>query len=265
MNNIALRYLWARSRIATLGDFNLLRADDSRTKEITSLGLQYNLLTAYTSFVAIDSEIRNKDGKSQTVKQALPLPEGVSDYAVGGEAQSRGLMKGTMGLGFGGSMAPTSAPAPALFCKQRVMEVDALLDKSPEKKECEKSITHGKKKADIPIIDPAGVKAQGKTIMYFWTVSCTGCRDEIEAIIRFAAGNPGVNVLVVNIDKKDSQNARRSLAARFMLAQIPANVSFVFDPAAITCAKFGAPSNPHVLPVTLFWPTAAWSGACTVH
>ncbi|MBI5527518.1 MAG: hypothetical protein HY897_14380, partial [Deltaproteobacteria bacterium] len=47
-------------------------------------GLTYNLLTAYTSFVAIDSEVRNKTGQQTTVKQPLPLPEGVSNYAVGG-------------------------------------------------------------------------------------------------------------------------------------------------------------------------------------
>ena len=40
-------------------------------------------MTNYTSFVAIDEEVVNKDGKQTTVKQPLPLPEGVSDYAVG--------------------------------------------------------------------------------------------------------------------------------------------------------------------------------------
>jgi len=34
--------------------------------------------------VAVDTEIRNKSGDVSTVKQPLPLPEGVSDYAVGG-------------------------------------------------------------------------------------------------------------------------------------------------------------------------------------
>jgi Ca-activated chloride channel family protein len=84
--NAALRYLWARHRIALLSDYNMLRPDDGRTKEVTDLGLEYNLLTAYTSFVAVDTEIRNEDGKVTTVKQPLPLPEGVSDYAVGGIA-----------------------------------------------------------------------------------------------------------------------------------------------------------------------------------
>jgi Ca-activated chloride channel homolog len=47
------------------------------------LGPTYNLLTTYTSFVAIDNQIRNRDGKPETVNQPLPLPQGVSDYAVG--------------------------------------------------------------------------------------------------------------------------------------------------------------------------------------
>jgi Ca-activated chloride channel family protein len=83
--NAALRYLWARHRITVLSDYNKLRASDRRIQEVTELGLQYNLLTAYTSFVAIDSEVRNIDGKPATVKQPLPLPQGVTDYAVGGK------------------------------------------------------------------------------------------------------------------------------------------------------------------------------------
>ncbi len=83
-DNAALKYLWARHRITMLSDYNKLRNDDKRVKEVTELGLTYNLLTAYTSFVAVDSEVRNADGKVTTVKQPLPLPQGVSDYAVGG-------------------------------------------------------------------------------------------------------------------------------------------------------------------------------------
>jgi Ca-activated chloride channel family protein len=78
----ALRYLWARHRIATLGDFNSLKPDDKRVKEITDLGLEHHLLTAYTSFVAVD-KVKRGDGTYETVKQPLPMPEGVSDLAVG--------------------------------------------------------------------------------------------------------------------------------------------------------------------------------------
>ena len=85
--NRALRYLWARQRITILSDFNRLRSDDRRIREITDLGLTYNLLTAYTSFVAVDTEIRNQGGTATTVKQPLPLPQGVSDYAVGAKGK----------------------------------------------------------------------------------------------------------------------------------------------------------------------------------
>jgi Ca-activated chloride channel homolog len=81
--NAALRFLWARHRIQLLGDYNNLQPSDERVEAITDLGLQYSLLTQYTSFVAIDTLVRNKDGQSETVKQPLPLPQGVSDLAVG--------------------------------------------------------------------------------------------------------------------------------------------------------------------------------------
>lgn len=80
----ALAYLWARNRIATLADYIQLERSDERVKQVTNLGLTYNLLTAYTSFVAVDDVVRNPGGKSQSVKQPLPLPAGVENSAVGG-------------------------------------------------------------------------------------------------------------------------------------------------------------------------------------
>jgi Ca-activated chloride channel family protein len=82
-NNRALRYLWARSRIAELSDYGSSRVSAERVKEITSLGLKYNLLTRYTSFIAVLEQIRNPLGSAQNVKQPLPLPLGVSELAVG--------------------------------------------------------------------------------------------------------------------------------------------------------------------------------------
>jgi Ca-activated chloride channel family protein len=102
--NSALRYLWARHRIAALSDDVKLLPDDGRVKEITRLGLEYNLLTEYTSFVAIDSQVRNVDGKSTTILQPLPLPQGVSDLAVGGSMTGRSAM----------------APAPAARLKDKM-------------------------------------------------------------------------------------------------------------------------------------------------
>ena len=82
--NSALPYLWARQKVAILSDYNRLRQQDERIKEVTGLGLAYNLLTAYTSFVAVDTLVRTNGGNATTVRQPLPLPQGVSNYAVSG-------------------------------------------------------------------------------------------------------------------------------------------------------------------------------------
>jgi Ca-activated chloride channel family protein len=83
--NSAIRYLWARSKIARLSDYGLGGEDDpAARKEITKLGLEYSILTQYTSFIAVIEKIRNMEGKSTDVDQPLPLPLNVSNLAVGG-------------------------------------------------------------------------------------------------------------------------------------------------------------------------------------
>ena len=51
--------------------------------QITSLGLTYGLLTKYTSFIAVHEVVRRTTDGADDVDQPLPLPEGVSDRAVG--------------------------------------------------------------------------------------------------------------------------------------------------------------------------------------
>jgi Ca-activated chloride channel family protein len=80
-SNSALSYLWARNKISELSDFSL---DEANKEQVTKLGLQYNLLTRYTSFIAVQQIVRNTSG-STDVTQPLPMPEGVSDLAVGNE------------------------------------------------------------------------------------------------------------------------------------------------------------------------------------
>ncbi len=59
----------------------------SAIKEIVSLGLKYNLLTQYTSFIAVREQVVNSSGQAENVEQPLPLPMGVSDMAVGSEPE----------------------------------------------------------------------------------------------------------------------------------------------------------------------------------
>ncbi|RQP24591.1 VWA domain-containing protein [Albitalea terrae] len=85
----ALRLLWARQRISSLSDQEALEGGAQQKDAITSLGLRYGLLTQYTSFIAVDQVVRNSNpAQTETVKQPLPMPEGVSDLAVGAEVPS---------------------------------------------------------------------------------------------------------------------------------------------------------------------------------
>lgn len=79
----ALRHLWARTRIANLSDFGPADPGDDRVAAITSLGLTYGLLTRYTSFVAVHEIVRRTTDDAADVNQPLPLPEGVSNLAIG--------------------------------------------------------------------------------------------------------------------------------------------------------------------------------------
>lgn len=82
----ALRYLWARHRIAALSDQEALEGGDAYRDRITALGLQFGLLTPYTSFLAIDKVVRaTEPGAAATVNQPSPMPQGVSNLAVGAE------------------------------------------------------------------------------------------------------------------------------------------------------------------------------------
>ncbi|MBN1961005.1 MAG: VWA domain-containing protein [Deltaproteobacteria bacterium] len=82
--NSALRYLWARKWVEMLDDQMAMNPAPEIEAAITDLGLSYNLLTSFTSFIAIDSEVVNRSGITEKVNQPLPLPEGVSNSAVGG-------------------------------------------------------------------------------------------------------------------------------------------------------------------------------------
>lgn len=62
----ALQYLWAKNKIIMLDDEQQVQPrtqpgkPTDYQKEITDLGLRYNLLTKYTSFIAVDENIRVK-------------------------------------------------------------------------------------------------------------------------------------------------------------------------------------------------------------
>jgi len=91
--NTALRYLWAREKLAYLSDYASLSHQEPYKSEITQIGLQYNLLSKYTSFLAIDEQIVTDGTQTKTVRQTLPLPKGVSNHAIGFEMGAEAVLK----------------------------------------------------------------------------------------------------------------------------------------------------------------------------
>ncbi|MCR6478920.1 VIT and VWA domain-containing protein [Variovorax sp. ZS18.2.2] len=89
LDTAALRTLWARHRIQSLSDQESLEGSAAFKERITELGLKYSLLTQYTSFIAVDKVVRNLAPQNGVdVNQPLPMPQGVSDLALGAEVPS---------------------------------------------------------------------------------------------------------------------------------------------------------------------------------
>ncbi len=81
--NNAVGYLWARKRVERLTDYGQETDSDAVKKEVTQIGLDYHMITPYTSFIAVLDVVRNPEGDATDVDQPLPLPLEVSDLAVG--------------------------------------------------------------------------------------------------------------------------------------------------------------------------------------
>lgn len=65
-------------------DYGYSKDNPDVRDEVTQLGLDYSMMTPYTSFIAVIDTIRNPEGESADVDQSLPLPLEVSNLAVGG-------------------------------------------------------------------------------------------------------------------------------------------------------------------------------------
>ena len=83
--NDALALLWARNRITELDDQGSFFRDSSKKDKVTELGLKYNLMTQYTSFVAID-KVKRANGIYESVNQPLEMPAGVPNSALPGQS-----------------------------------------------------------------------------------------------------------------------------------------------------------------------------------
>ena len=112
-----LATLWARTRIDDLmsRDYKGAQAGvamlDGLKETITQLGLEYRLMTQFTSFVAVEEVVVTEGGQPRRVEVPVELPEGVNNNALG---QTSGEYKvNTSLVGFTGR--PTQSSVQSLY------------------------------------------------------------------------------------------------------------------------------------------------------
>jgi Ca-activated chloride channel family protein len=85
-----LATLWARRRVEDLMSEDYAGAQSGRMRDdlreaVTNLGLEYGLMTQFTSFVAVEEMTITDGGEPRRVEVPVELPEGVSPLAVSRE------------------------------------------------------------------------------------------------------------------------------------------------------------------------------------
>jgi Ca-activated chloride channel family protein len=114
-----LATLWARNRVDDLmsQDFKgaqLGTMKDDVKQAITQLGLDYRLMTQFTSFVAVEEMIVTDGGQPRRVDVPVEVPEGVNREAIFGERQIAGVVfngRGYANFAMTQSVIVTSASA----------------------------------------------------------------------------------------------------------------------------------------------------------
>ena len=100
--NEVLAPLWARAKVEDLMQKDLKgiqrgNPDPAMKEEILGLGLRFQLLTQFTSFVAVEQLRITEGGKPRTVDVPVEMPEGVSYEGVFGQNQRGLALAGKMG------------------------------------------------------------------------------------------------------------------------------------------------------------------------
>jgi Ca-activated chloride channel family protein len=85
-----LASLWARARVEDLMSQDYAGAQRGRMRDdlketVTQLGIEYGLMTQFTSFVAVEEMVVNDGGTVRRVEVPVEMPEGVSHDGVFGE------------------------------------------------------------------------------------------------------------------------------------------------------------------------------------
>jgi Ca-activated chloride channel family protein len=106
----AIGTLWARARIEELSNQQIVDPQPELVEEITKVALAHRLVSAYTSFVAVEEQIVTGSDQPVLVEVPVEMPEGVSYEGVfGREQKAKHAYRGAVG----GKMAALPSARPA--------------------------------------------------------------------------------------------------------------------------------------------------------
>jgi len=109
-DNDVIATLWARKKIHDLSrqmynTYGYIEQNQDIIDEITDTALDYQIMSEYTSFVAVCEEIRtDPDGNPVTIQVPVNMPEGVSYEGVFGTEGDRGEIRYSSNRSFSGTM-----------------------------------------------------------------------------------------------------------------------------------------------------------------
>ncbi len=154
----AIPTLWARNTIERITFEKGIQQDQPSTiadKRIENLGLQFGLMTEFTSFVAVESKVVNIGGRQQTVEVPVETPEGVADQEASRDVVPRGLSSAAGGGGFGGggfAGVPGGPGGSGGLVNGVPASAPALVSKAAPARASERSATgdYAKRKVEIP-------------------------------------------------------------------------------------------------------------------
>ena len=139
----AIATVWAREKVDDLMRQNWVAGisggkPDDLTLAVTQIGLDFSIMTQYTSFVAVEEKIVNQGGRQETIQVPVDLTDGVNydsvadkdDEKLGvrrGGGRGASITPGFAGGGSGGVSNTAANPAPTLAAKPAQAQSGAIL------------------------------------------------------------------------------------------------------------------------------------------
>jgi hypothetical protein len=198
-----LATLWARRKIDDLS----MKGTDTR-EQVTQLGLDYRLMTQYTSFVTVEEMTVTDGGQPRRVQVPVEMPDGVSYKGVFGE---------------GGANQPMVAAAPGMAgdaMRYRAMTfaggvVGGVPRQSApfEKEEKDSPVPVSKLSPALVGLNAAKLAKNGKVeVQVFLTSTSAAAIDQLKKLGFEMIGQPGSRKLVVGRIATEKLKALSELA-----------------------------------------------------